>query len=372
MDSIDDYRLIINFINYLFIIIIYIMVVNCDDLLKKILIELVDYYFPNKQIQSPGRPLKCTNDDCIDAMFYVLKTGIGWEYLNGYSIKGDSIRKRCNKWINIGIPKMAWIILRNIYIEFKLDFKDLYMDASHIKNYNGCDKIGRNLYDRFKTSTKLSIITDNNGIPIGITLDSGNRHDVMLVEKTLESIDFGLLDYMDTEYLIADKGYCSNELEKKIETDCKLKLITPTKRSTEEVNEEKTKIKELNKVKQKIKVEERKLEKNMNKLKLIKTFPVNQRNNIRKNINNNIRNKKLIIKQLKITKKEKERIKKKRGRKSIKDIKLAGRYIVELSFSWFKKYGRLVIRKDKNFSNFEGFIFLGAANIIARSLSKIN
>ena len=349
------------------------MVIN--GLLRELTINLVDYYFPEQKNGRPGRPRKCTNEQCVDAAFEILRSGDGWEYLKGYPIKGDSIRKRISNWNNANIFKKAWIIFVNIHVDLGLNFNDLFIDASHIKNYNGQDIIGRNFYDRFKTSTKLSIIVDEHGIPIGITLGSGNKHDSTFVGDALNSIDENVITYMDTQNLIGDKGYWSSDVTTMLQNKYKMKIITPSMITPERSAEQKALIKELNDIRHEIKRQYRRLKIANNELQTIKNRPVNKRKIIRSRLNKKIGRYKRNIKQLEATKRKKERIKhdrkfKKRGRKSEKDKKLAKRYVVELAFSWFKKYGRLRIRKDKNFTSFESFIFFGAANIVANSLSK--
>lgn len=49
-------------------------------------------------------------------------------------------------------------------------------------------KTGPNPTDRAKLGTKRSILTDGNGIPIGLVTDGANRHDVKLARATLENI----------------------------------------------------------------------------------------------------------------------------------------------------------------------------------------
>ncbi len=44
---------------------------------------------------------------------------------------------------------------------------------------------GANPTDRGTKGTKRSILADGNGIPLSITVDGSNRHDKMLVKKTL-------------------------------------------------------------------------------------------------------------------------------------------------------------------------------------------
>jgi hypothetical protein len=179
-------------------------IVIINDILKNIILELVDYFFmpKNKLISVVGRKPKCSNEQYLENIFFVLKEGIGWNYLKGLPVKGDTVRKKHKQWCDKHIFKLAWIIMVNIYAEFKLDFNDLFIDCSHIKNYYGKDIIGKNIYDRFRNSTKLSIITDDFGIPIGICIGAGNAHDITLTEDTINSINFEL-DHYFTEYLIA-------------------------------------------------------------------------------------------------------------------------------------------------------------------------
>jgi hypothetical protein len=178
-------------------------------------------FFPIDKYKTIGRPLKYDNNTYLDAMFYVLKCGIGWNYLKGF-----------NLWSSKNIFKLAWAIIVNIYAQFKLDFYDLFIDCSHIKNYLGHDVVGANFYYIFRLSTKLSIITDNMGTPIEIALNNGNVHDIKIVLETIDSIKFDI-DYYDAEYLIADKGYVSFELKDTLSKKYYLELITPNKKTKE-------------------------------------------------------------------------------------------------------------------------------------------
>ena len=49
---------------------------------------------------------------------------------------------------------------------------------------------GANPTDRGKKGTKRSILTDAKGIPLSVIVDGANRHDKMLVKKTLDAIIF--------------------------------------------------------------------------------------------------------------------------------------------------------------------------------------
>jgi transposase len=332
--------------------------IQINPLLKSIIITLIDLLIP-KKVNSIGRPVKCDEKTYIDAIFYVLTSGIGWNYIRGYPVTGDAIRKKFIYWSSYNIFKYAYVILVNIYLEFNINVDKLFLDASHIKNIFGKDCVGKNVYDRFRKSTKLSIITDVEGIPISMAVGPGNTHDSKMIKDTLKLFDDIDVTYYDTQYLIADKGYYGSNISEMICNEYKMILVTPDKRTTEEINERKLKVKQINKLNKEIIKETDKLKKyNSNKI-------VN-------NINNLVSKKKVIKNRIKkLKQKHKELNKKKRGRKTDKYKLLKDRYVVERTFSWFKKYNRLLNRKDRYISSFESFIFIGASNIVSNKLLDI-
>jgi transposase len=52
----------------------------------------------------------------------------------------------------------------------------------------GNEKTGPNPTDRGKQGAKRSLLTEGAGIPVGLAIDGANRHDMKLVQATLESI----------------------------------------------------------------------------------------------------------------------------------------------------------------------------------------
>ncbi len=75
------------------------------------------------------------------------------------------------------------------YDELKgLDWEWQAMDGAMTKAPLGGDAGGRNPTDRGKKGVKKSILTEGNGMPIGVAIDGANRHDKKLVRQTLENI----------------------------------------------------------------------------------------------------------------------------------------------------------------------------------------
>ncbi|BBL64585.1 hypothetical protein MmazTMA_15620 [Methanosarcina mazei] len=77
---------------------------------------------------------------------------------------------------------------------------------------------GANPTDHGKKGTKRSILADANGIPLSVTVDGVNRHDKMLVKKTLDGIIFERPSPDDViQNICMDKGYDFPDIRKLVE-----------------------------------------------------------------------------------------------------------------------------------------------------------
>jgi hypothetical protein len=75
-------------------------------------------------------------------------------------------------------------------------------------------KIGDNPTDRGKTGTKRSLLTDGQGIPLGIEVSGVHRHDSQLVEATLQSIPIQrpMVRRYHQQHLCLDAAYVGDEV----------------------------------------------------------------------------------------------------------------------------------------------------------------
>jgi transposase len=86
---------------------------------------------------------------------------------------------------------------------------------------------------------KLSLITNEKGIPLNIDLFKGNLNDINIFNKQLDKLDIKLFNNKSTIFM-ADAGYDSIKLRKRL-NDTFYKLIIPfNKRNTKDVNKIKT------------------------------------------------------------------------------------------------------------------------------------
>ena len=181
---------------------------------------------------------------------------------------------------------------------------NLFVDASFVINLYGVNEIAKNPEYRKKRVTKISVISDDNKTIIGacfgeIHLDANQkpafRHDVKMVQKTLNNIGFNIPHSVTTK-IGGDKGY---------------------------VTLNKVQVNSLNKVQGVTK----------------KRFLLN--NGKRSPI---------------ITRKKKNQIKK---NTSTQKKYLKKRYTVENAIASIKKYSRIMVRRDKLLKNYSSFLYLG-------------
>lgn len=181
----------------------------------------------------PSHPLGCHNPRvadrrAMDAIFFLLRTGCQWGALDATGIcSHSSSHRRFQEWTAAGVFVNLWAGGLQEYDELKgLDWEWLAMDGAMTKAPLGGERTGRNPTDRGKRGTKRSLLTEANGMPVGLAVEGANRHDKKLAEATLESIpverpeptegepqgmclDKGY-DYEDTRELVREFGFTAH------------------------------------------------------------------------------------------------------------------------------------------------------------------
>jgi Transposase DDE domain len=78
---------------------------------------------------------------------------------------------------------------------------------------------GANPTDRAKSGTKRSMVVDGKGVPIGITVDAANRHDMKMTRATLQSIVVRRPEPTTRakQHMCVDKGYDYPEVHELLE-----------------------------------------------------------------------------------------------------------------------------------------------------------
>lgn len=176
------------------------------DELWKWIKQLLPHPKPKKR---SGRP-RMDDRKAMQAIFYVLRTGCQWKALPRSLGAASTVHDRFQEWQAAGLFGNLW---QAGVVEFDdkvgLDWVWQALDGAMTKAPLGGKDTGPNPTDRGKSGTKRSLLTEGHGIPIGLAVDGANRHDMKLVEPTLDSkIVAGPKPTEDApQYLCMDKGY---------------------------------------------------------------------------------------------------------------------------------------------------------------------
>jgi transposase len=162
-----------------------------------------------------GRP-RVPDRVCADAIFYVLRTGCQWQALDQTELCAPSTaHDRFQEWVRAGVFLRLWQAGVEQFDELRgIDWAWLALDGARTKAPLGGERTGPNPTDRGKRGAKRSLLTAGHGVPIGLTIDGANRHDMKLVRPTLESMVVERPEPCaeHEQGLCLDKGYAYEEV----------------------------------------------------------------------------------------------------------------------------------------------------------------
>jgi transposase len=216
-------------------------------------------------------------DIILSQILYILKTGNSWRSLNDSLLfTKEELKKRPNwntvyqaylKINNYDVFRDTFIYLFEKYI-IKSPNKKLRIiltDTTFIPNKNGKECIGYNKHYNRKNGTKISLITDSNGMPFNIQVYNGKMNDSRILDDHLKNgniIDDLFLDNYK-KYFLADKGYDTNNLMEKLIDLKYIPIIPQNKRNIKD----ESKIRHLTKGKKQILKKRYKIECMFSKIK---------------------------------------------------------------------------------------------------------
>ena len=146
---------------------------------------------------------KYTLDFIINELIYVLKSGVSWRDLRS-EINYNTLYWHFKRFNNCDVFQRAFTICRNRVMKKKLGI--IIIDTTIISNKYGRNKVSRKRFHKNKKCTKVSAITDVNGLPLTIIADKGSKHDLKFLNSQVRKIKKKLTA---ETILLADRGYVS-------------------------------------------------------------------------------------------------------------------------------------------------------------------
>lgn len=134
-----------------------------------------------------GRPH--VDDRCaLNAIYYVLRTGIHWNALPKSLCASSTAHRRLQEWKAAGVFETLWMeSLGEFDAKVGLDWDWQSMDGAMTKAPIGGEKTGPNPTDRDKSGTKCSLIVEGHGGPTGVVIAGANVNDHKVAGETIEA-----------------------------------------------------------------------------------------------------------------------------------------------------------------------------------------
>lgn len=175
---------------------------------KKLIEEYKNFIEKSIPKKKMGRP-RVDDDKLIAGIYYLLKTGCQWEALPLCFGSSKTVYHRFRELIRVNAFQKIWeSALMQFHKTHGLELNHQAFDSCHKKSPLGGEKTGKSPVDRRKLGTKLNLATDGKGIPIGATIEKGNRHDSRLFSALLNNLQEQITQSKN-HYLHTDKGYSS-------------------------------------------------------------------------------------------------------------------------------------------------------------------
>jgi transposase len=169
-----------------------------------------------------GRP-RADARQCFEATLFVLHTGIQWKHLpKGFPPK-STVHDYLQHWVkNEAFRKLLAAVIRTLVEEGRIDLEQCFVDATFAPAKAGGQGVG---LTRKGKGTKVQLIVDNQGIPLGVSVAGAGRAEHHMVQGTLELFDA----QSQPERLIGDKAYDCDALDDAL-AELGIEMIAPHRR----------------------------------------------------------------------------------------------------------------------------------------------
>ena len=196
-------------------------------------LELTNFYI-NKNDKRGLHRIKYSITYILNIIIDKIITGISWRDVsllksNSFNTSYCVIYYMYNKMIKNNIIFNAYNNLLKTYC-IKIDNSCAYIDSTYIINkygYNTNIKFNNYVMIKHKTS-KLSIISSKNGVPLGISIGNSLEHDIKMVLKTIPKHPL-------FTKLYGDKGYVGKEFKKELKEKNGIDIITYPKKNQKNI-----------------------------------------------------------------------------------------------------------------------------------------
>jgi transposase len=170
-----------------------------------------------KQKAGRGRP-RNADRQTLNGILYVLHTGCAWADLPAAYGSDTTCWRRLQQWTADGTWERLWrALLGQLDAVGKLDWRHTFLDGSFVPAKKGGRGVGKTLVGK---GSKIMLLTDGQGVPLGLLVDSAQAHEIRYAAQTLATLKVpqphGRSRTRPRE-LIADKAYDSAAFRRRLQ-----------------------------------------------------------------------------------------------------------------------------------------------------------
>ncbi|PYE50991.1 IS5 family transposase [Deinococcus yavapaiensis] len=186
-----------------------------DQLVPDDLWRVVNPIIPRRVQQNrPGRK-RIYPRRTLAGILDILRWGLPWRSLPlalGFG-SGRTCERRFHAWCQAGVwQRLFRLVLDHAEQHGLLDWSRASLDSASVPAPRGGQDVGPNPTDRGKNGSKIHLLVDGHGLPLGVTISGANVHDNQRFEQTLDAVQ-GVRNGRQgrprrrPDKLHADKGY---------------------------------------------------------------------------------------------------------------------------------------------------------------------
>ena len=186
-----------------------------DRLQKMFLARVPD---PPIHPRGGGRP-RVPDEICFAGLLFRLTTGASWQAVEralNFEVSDTTLRSRRDEWVKAGVFDDLMTAALDQYIdEVERNAEHVMLDGSNQLAPGGGPDTSSYWGSKGRKGFKWSLAVDDNGVGLGVVVDTASRNDYKLLEPTLDKVIEQIPD-INIGHLHLDRGYGYRSVTKKL------------------------------------------------------------------------------------------------------------------------------------------------------------
>lgn len=166
-----------------------------------------------------GRP-RADARAVFEAILFILHTGIQWKYLPKTFPPKSTVHDYLSLWSRSEAFRKVFARVIGQLVQYgRIDLDECFIDATFAAAKGGGLEVG---LTRKGKGTKLQVVVDAQGLPLGVSMAAANTGETAMVQQTLAFIE----PEVQPDRLVGDKGYDSDALDEAL-AELGIEMISP-------------------------------------------------------------------------------------------------------------------------------------------------